>query len=464
MIMNNLIYRVTAAVVLPVCSLSASHALPINVINADPAGVGLNDPTVVRPVGGNDATTLGAQRFAVIEAAADLLGEQLDGPVPVVVKVRSSANLACNNTSAVLANGGSTYVFRNFPGAAIRDTFYPVGLANQMAGFDLIPADNAAGNDPSDITITLNRRLGQDGCLSRSSVYYGLDDAPPPAAINLLGVATHELIHGFGFSSGMNPSNGDFSIGAPSVYDRLIRVNRNTYSSDRFAALTSAERLAVATDGANDALFLGGQNAVRGKTELLVNRGESSAGPGLYTPEQIERGSSVSHWSTSLVPNQLMEPSATFDQRPTEQLGLATCALADLGWTLAGDARCPDGRNDNALTFSQRYIDFGTIRPGRFTTRSLQVCSTSGDPVRITDIRAAGGNYAVSQSDCIGTVRLGAPCSARVSFNAADPGIYKSTLTVIYENGQRLSTRLIGQKADADGNVPERTVVASSDG
>ena len=122
MIMNNLIYRVTAAVVLPVCSLSASHALPINVINADPAGVGLNDPTVVRPVGGNDATTLGAQRFAVIEAAADLLGEQLDGPVPVVVKVRSSANLACNNTSAVLANGGSTYVFRNFPGAAIRDS------------------------------------------------------------------------------------------------------------------------------------------------------------------------------------------------------------------------------------------------------------------------------------------------------------------------------------------------------
>ncbi|ROO25950.1 hypothetical protein [Salinisphaera japonica] len=460
--MTKRLSQLAVALVLPVCGISAAQALPITIINADPAGEGFNDQRPVNPVGGNTATTLGAQRLAVLEAAADLLGAQLDGPVPLVVKVRSSNSLRCTDSSAVIANGGSTFVFRNFPGATVADTFYPVGLANQLAGFDLIPADNAAGNDPSDITITLNRRLGQDGCLSRSTVYYGLDDSPPPASINLLGVATHELIHGFGFSSGMNPRNGDFSIGAPSIYDQLIRVNDDAFSSDRFVDLTSAERLMAATNGANDELFLGSKNAVRGKTELLVNRGESSAGPGLYTPEKIQPGSSVSHWTTSLVPNQLMEPTATFDQRPTQQLGLATCALADLGWTLAASAACPDGQNDKALTFGERYIDFGTIRPGRFTFRRLDVYSTSGAPVRITDIKTAGVNYAVSQSNCIGTVQLNAPCTARVNFDAVEPGIYRSTLTVTYENGQQISTQLVGQKSDADGNVPNRTAVAAS--
>ena len=452
--MNKHAPQLAAAIALPLCSLSASAALPVTVVNADPDGVGLNDNTPVQPVGGNPATTLGGQRFAVVEAAADLLGAQLDGPVPLVVKVRSSNNLACSDTNAVLAQGGSTYIFQNIPGAPLSDTFYPVGLANQFIGFDLIPPNNAANNDPSDITITFNRRIGTSGCLTRSTVYYGLDDAPPPASVNLLGIATHELIHGMGFSSAMNPNNGDFSVGSPGAYDQLVRVNIDTLPTDRFVDLTSAQRLSAVMNGGTNALFLGGNNVIRGKAELLVNRGETADGPGLYTPEKIEGGSTLSHWATALVPNQIMEPTATFDQRPTEQLGLATCALADLGWTLASDASCPDGQNNAALTFGDRYVDFGTLANNQFASRRPAVFSTDGNPVTIRRIETTGRAFLLRQSDCIGTVQLDSPCTARIDFNPPTPGVYQAELVVTYGNDQTVSTILTGQQADSNGQIP----------
>ena len=43
---------------------AGAQAVTITVDNADPPGVGLNDPTPVAPVGGNPGMTLGDQRPA----------------------------------------------------------------------------------------------------------------------------------------------------------------------------------------------------------------------------------------------------------------------------------------------------------------------------------------------------------------------------------------------------------------
>ena len=45
-------------------------AASIVIVNTDPAGTGLNDPTPVAPVGGNTGTTLGQQRLIVFQQAA----------------------------------------------------------------------------------------------------------------------------------------------------------------------------------------------------------------------------------------------------------------------------------------------------------------------------------------------------------------------------------------------------------
>ncbi len=58
----------------------------------------------------------------------------------------------------------------------------------------------------------------------------------------------------------------------------------------------------------------------------------------VYTPDPFQAGSSVSHWDTSLFPDQLMEP---FYTGPNHDPGLLLPALVDMGWRLAGTALIP---------------------------------------------------------------------------------------------------------------------------
>src|SRR5688500_17949883 len=78
---------------------SASAALEIVLRNVDPPGVGLNDSTPVDPVGTNEAVTLGEQRWAAVQRAADAWGEALSGTIPLVVHV-SMADLPCGSLGA----------------------------------------------------------------------------------------------------------------------------------------------------------------------------------------------------------------------------------------------------------------------------------------------------------------------------------------------------------------------------
>jgi hypothetical protein len=62
---------------------------------------------------------------------------------------------------------------------------------------------------------------------------------------------------------------------------------------------------------------------------------DSSARPLMYTPSPVEQGSSVSHWDTSLTPNQVMEPNISGDLfhivAPPRDLTFSL--LRDIGWT-----------------------------------------------------------------------------------------------------------------------------------
>src|SRR6185436_2669765 len=61
--------------------------------------------------------------------------------------------------------------------------------------------------------------------------------------------------------------------------------------------------------------------------------GANGAFAKVYAPNPYEGGSSVSHWDTSFVPDQLLEP---FYTGPNHNPGLTTLALVDMGWGLAG--------------------------------------------------------------------------------------------------------------------------------
>ena len=59
------------------------HAGSVIIVNEDSSGEGLNDQTPVSPIDGNNAITLGGQRLAVLQLAADFIESVFDFNVEI---------------------------------------------------------------------------------------------------------------------------------------------------------------------------------------------------------------------------------------------------------------------------------------------------------------------------------------------------------------------------------------------
>jgi PA domain len=213
----------------------AAATIIINNINA--AGVGFNDPTPAAPVGGNTGTTVGQQRLIAFTYAANIWGATLTSSVPIVINAQFTP-LTCTATSAVLGSAGATFVFRNFPGAPIANTWYSYALANKIAAADQNPTTPASGQ----INARFNSNLGTAGCLTASPWYYGLD-SNEGAGIDFVAVLMHEMGHGLGFQTFTNGTTGAFFNGFPSVWDHFLLDSVNNVS---WANGTAAQRAASA--------------------------------------------------------------------------------------------------------------------------------------------------------------------------------------------------------------------------
>jgi hypothetical protein len=277
------------AAALVLSAAPAWGAATINIINADPAGVGFNDATVVAPVGGNPGTTIGAQRLAVFNQAASIWGAALDSSVTINVHATWTA-LTCTSTSAVLGSAGANQIFRDFTNAPFASTWYHAALANRLAQSDLSPAAD-------DINAQFNVNLGNAGCLDGSGWYYGFDHNEG-ALIDFLAVLLHELGHGLGFQTFTSGSTGAYNGGFPSAADHFL-TDDGTGRLWSDAAESNANRSASALTGIG--LTWGGSNAdaygtahmtdapqlvVSGGTAADGNyyAGSASFGPALSSP------------------------------------------------------------------------------------------------------------------------------------------------------------------------------------
>ena len=224
------------------CAAASASAADLILVNQDVGtGAGLDDPTAKAPEGGNPGTTLGEQRRLVYQYAARMWGSMLDSDVPVYIGARFIPQ-TCTPTSATLGSAGTTFVFRNFPGAPAADTWYHSALADSIVGVDLAP-----GN--IDIQSQFNSRINNDPtCLGGSTWYYGLDGNTPPGQINFLNVVMHEIAHGLGFSAFSNVSTGTLFNGFPDAYNR--NAYNNTFAA-AIPALSNAQRQAAFRDNGN---------------------------------------------------------------------------------------------------------------------------------------------------------------------------------------------------------------------
>ena len=219
----------------------ASAAAEIVIVNTNAPGVGFNDATPATPVGGNSGTTVGQQRLIAFQYAADLWGAILDSPVTINIQ-SAFQSLSCTATSGTLGAASTIQVFGNFPHAELRNTWYPVALANKMAGGDLAPGE--ANTSADDLVAVFNSDLGKANCLSGVGWYYGLDDNHG-SNIDLVTVLLHEFAHGLGFAGFYNKTTGAQLQGFPDIYGTY------TYSTTLKKAwpkMSDAQRKAATVD------------------------------------------------------------------------------------------------------------------------------------------------------------------------------------------------------------------------
>ena len=251
----------------------------------------------------------------------------------------------------ILGSAGPNSFFANFSGGPLPNTWYPVGLANAIAGTDLRPAQ-------ADMDINISSSFGW---------YLGTDGNTPGGQYDLVSVVMHEIGHGLGFTGSMTKSGSSGSWGYGTSFPFIY---------DRFSEDSAGNSLIVNPPYPNPSTALG--NALTSGNVFFDGPAATAAAggrPELYAPGGWSGGSSFSHLDESSypagTPNSLMTPQigsaeAIHDPGPVT-LGI----FDDIGWELLG---APE---PTALDFQQQP-DAGTAGTAFATQPRVAVTDGSG--------------------------------------------------------------------------------------
>jgi hypothetical protein len=291
--------------------------------------------------------------------------------------------LDCDASSAVLGQAGPTTVFRDFGGALVAGTWYPQALANALAGVNLNPGTR-------DIGATFNSAIGTT-CPFPSVWYYGLDANPPGSQIDFVSVVLHEIGHGLGFLTLVDDITGAKLMGFNDTY----MLNLENHSTGLlYPAMSNGQRVGASTNDPN--LHWVGAN-VRAASGVLT-AGRTGDHVEMYAPNPQEPGSSVSHFSTSLTPDQLMEP---FYTGPNHDVGLALPLMRDIGWALSGPNTPPTISNIPGQTTNKNTpvgpIPF-TVGDAETPVTSLIVSGSSSNPTLVANVNVVFGGSGANRT------------------------------------------------------------------
>jgi hypothetical protein len=247
---------------------------------------------------------------AAFQYAVDLWEPLITSTVTITVTARWTP-LA----PGVLGSASSTSLWRDFAGAPVPGTWYPVALAEKLSGGDLNP-------DTTDISANFNSTFG--------TWYFGTDGNPPPGQYDFVSVVLHELGHGLGFFGSMTVSSGQGSWGGgsgfPFIFDRFAEngANQQLINTGIFPNPSAA----LATQLTSNNIFFDGPNA---------NAANGGTPPKLYCPGTWTSGSSFSHLDETTFPpgnpNSLMTPMIGAAEAIHSPGAVTLGLFEDWGWT-----------------------------------------------------------------------------------------------------------------------------------
>jgi uncharacterized repeat protein (TIGR01451 family) len=278
---------------------------------------------------------------AAVQHALVIWGSETESGVPMEVEACWSP-LAGN----VLGIGGPAVFVRDF-GVGQPGTWYPVALANALAGADL---NGGSGPRSHELNVVINSAF--------AGWYTGLDGMVPPSQHDLVTAVLHEVCHGLGFVSSMDGqgSVGTWGLGTPPypvIFDRYLQ---NGYGQ----ALLSFPNGSIALR--DQLLGQGGGVTFAGPYADAANGG----GPvGIYAPSVWELGASISHLDApySGGPNALMTTTLWSGQAIHDPGPVTHGIMRDLGYL--------PPLSD--LAVSSRVLGPGELEAGDAVTLTLEV-------------------------------------------------------------------------------------------
>ena len=276
-----------------------------------------------------------AAAITAFDFAANIWATAITSSVTIYVDARWTPLGNCSGGSFPLGSAGPNFIWRNFPGAPLPDTFYPDALADALYG-DSLPS----GNNP-DIVARFNSQCGPPPNADRW--YFGTDGSPPAGTIDFVSVVLHEIGHGLGFTGSGNVDDGNPGNGTECndvANDGCIEILNDPLSYDRLTedgpgtALISmanpSATLGTALTGGSGGVFFDGP--------LTTLHNGSPAR--LYIPSTWAGGSSFSHFDESTfngTPSALMTPFLSFAEAQHTPGPIGCALLEDIGWTLGTD-------------------------------------------------------------------------------------------------------------------------------
>ncbi len=287
------------------------------------------------------------------EYAVNIWEKFINIDVPIQVNAYwKNLNQFLNRDASGILGGAMPYDFEiNFPGATEDNTYYPISLANHLAGEDL-------NGDEAEIVVYLNSNLGlkpnEENSENESEWYFGTDGNTPNEKYDLPTVILHELVHGFGLTDDIYYDNGKVSHGN-TIFEKFI-VNGDDTSLSEFPNNSKELRNQLTSEN----LFFNGANAIE------ANGGEK---PKLYAPSRWEYGSSVAHLDEKTYPRDdkdaLMTPNFASGETIHNPGAITLGILEDLGWDI------------NEVNIAP-VVETPSTQPGIITFNESKVSSYAG--------------------------------------------------------------------------------------
>ncbi len=246
------------------------------------------------------------------QAAVDIWANILSSPVPIRITATWRAIDSGSTGGTILGQASPADFTRNFPGQQKANTWYPIALAEKIAGQEL----NSI-NEP-DIVADFN---------SSAPWYLGLA-SPGANEFDFTSVVLHELCHGLGFTASLrvndNKATWGYGTGSPFVYDYYLENNLS-------------QRLIDTTNFKNSSVVLKDQvtsdNIFYNSPTAIQKTGEK---PRIYAPITYEAGSSISHLNDATYPsgnaNSLMTAGASLREVIRDPGAIVKGIFADMGW------------------------------------------------------------------------------------------------------------------------------------